>query len=152
MNRILRDEEAVSPVIATILMVAITVVLAATLYMMVGDFGGNTVSELYGSSRADYDESSGRVTIEMRSINSGVDPEDMDIRVIYDRREYFVDAEDVSWTGLVNGQVRSDSAARFFIIDAENSNGETLVVSETNLLERVDLRSDGTSGAIRAYF
>ena len=36
MNRIIRkDEEAVSPVIATILMVAITVVLAAVLYVMV---------------------------------------------------------------------------------------------------------------------
>src|SRR5437870_6643758 len=36
MNRIIRkDEAAVSPVIATILMVAITVVLAAVLYVMV---------------------------------------------------------------------------------------------------------------------
>src|SRR2546425_9193851 len=36
MNHIIRkDEEAVSPVIATILMVAITVVLAAVLYVMV---------------------------------------------------------------------------------------------------------------------
>lgn len=35
-----RDSEAVSPVIATILMVAITVVLAAVLYVMVMGFGG----------------------------------------------------------------------------------------------------------------
>lgn len=34
--------EAVSPVIATILLVGITVVLAATLYVMVFGFGGNT--------------------------------------------------------------------------------------------------------------
>ncbi|MBS3816945.1 MAG: type IV pilin [Candidatus Thermoplasmatota archaeon] len=34
MRRLNRNEEGVSPVIATILMVAITVVLAATLYMM----------------------------------------------------------------------------------------------------------------------
>jgi flagellin-like protein len=34
------EEEGVSPVIATILMVAITVVLAATLYLMVGNMGG----------------------------------------------------------------------------------------------------------------
>jgi flagellin-like protein len=41
-----KDEEAVSPVIATILMVAITVVLAAVLYVMVLGInagGGNTV-------------------------------------------------------------------------------------------------------------
>ena len=39
------DRQAVSPVIATILMVAITVVLAATLYMMIdtGDDGGTAI-------------------------------------------------------------------------------------------------------------
>jgi flagellin-like protein len=36
-----KDKSAVSPVIATILMVAITVVLAAVLYVMVMGFGGN---------------------------------------------------------------------------------------------------------------
>jgi flagellin-like protein len=40
--RIRKDSEAVSPVIATILMVAITVVLAAVLYVMVMGFGGPT--------------------------------------------------------------------------------------------------------------
>ncbi|MCK4366544.1 MAG: type IV pilin [Thermoplasmata archaeon] len=41
-----RNEKAVSPVIATILMVAITVVLAAVLYVMVsGLIGGTTASE-----------------------------------------------------------------------------------------------------------
>ncbi|HII40080.1 MAG TPA: type IV pilin, partial [Thermoplasmata archaeon] len=36
-----KDEQAVSPVIATILMVAITVVLAAVLYVMVSGLIGN---------------------------------------------------------------------------------------------------------------
>jgi flagellin-like protein len=40
--RIRKDSEAVSPVIATILMVAITVVLAAVLYVMVLQFGGTS--------------------------------------------------------------------------------------------------------------
>ena len=44
-----RDEEAVSPVIATILMVAITVVLAAVLYVMVIGFGGGTASTPAGA-------------------------------------------------------------------------------------------------------
>jgi len=39
-----KDAEAVSPVIATILMVAITVVLAAVLYVMVLGFGGGGTS------------------------------------------------------------------------------------------------------------
>ena len=36
------DDEAVSPVIAVILMVAITVVLAATVYVWVSGFGANS--------------------------------------------------------------------------------------------------------------
>ncbi|MGD0818919.1 MAG: archaellin/type IV pilin N-terminal domain-containing protein, partial [Methanomassiliicoccales archaeon] len=39
-----KDKSAVSPVIATILMVAITVVLAAVLYVMVMGFGGGSSS------------------------------------------------------------------------------------------------------------
>ena len=42
-------EEGVSPVIATILMVAITVVLAATLYLMVGNMGGSQNTPVAGS-------------------------------------------------------------------------------------------------------
>ncbi|MFP4143168.1 MAG: archaellin/type IV pilin N-terminal domain-containing protein [Thermoplasmata archaeon] len=51
MIKINRNVEAVSPVIATILMVAITVTLAATLYMMVGDVGGDDITSLRGSFR-----------------------------------------------------------------------------------------------------
>lgn len=39
-ERFARDEHAVSPVIAVILMVAITVVLAATVFVLVSDIGG----------------------------------------------------------------------------------------------------------------
>lgn len=41
-----KDSKGVSPVIATILLVAITVVLAATLYYMVIGFGGDTASNI----------------------------------------------------------------------------------------------------------
>jgi len=44
-----KDSKAVSPVIATILMVAITVVLAAVLYVMVMGFGGPTTQTPTGS-------------------------------------------------------------------------------------------------------
>jgi archaeal type IV pilus assembly protein PilA len=44
-----KDKSAVSPVIATILMVAITVVLAAVLYVMVMGFGGTQTSTPTGS-------------------------------------------------------------------------------------------------------
>ncbi len=42
MKRVWKNKDAVSPVIATILMVAITVVLAAVLYVMVIGMGGDT--------------------------------------------------------------------------------------------------------------
>ncbi len=54
MKNLKRNEEGVSPVIATILMVAITVVLAATLYVMVSDIGGDSdTTEALGGSMDD---------------------------------------------------------------------------------------------------
>lgn len=50
--RIRKDSKAVSPVIATILMVAITVVLAAVLYVMVMGFGGGETQTPIGSFTA----------------------------------------------------------------------------------------------------
>lgn len=44
-----KKEEAVSPIIATILLVAITVVLAATLYITVGHFGTGGSAPMAGS-------------------------------------------------------------------------------------------------------
>ena len=49
MKRIYRKEEGVSPVIATILMGAITVVLAATVYIMVAGMGGTYTNRVMGS-------------------------------------------------------------------------------------------------------
>ena len=40
-RKFINEEEAVSPVIAVILMVAITVVLAATVFVLVNDLGKN---------------------------------------------------------------------------------------------------------------
>ena len=49
MKKVYKKDDAVSPVIATILMVAITVVLAAVLYVMVIGFGGTGGSTPAGS-------------------------------------------------------------------------------------------------------
>ena len=54
-RNVLKNKEAVSPVIATILMVAITVVLAATLYMMLPD-AEETTNPVSGSISAEYEE------------------------------------------------------------------------------------------------
>ena len=47
--RYIRKEKGVSPVIATILMVAITVVLAATVYIMVSGLGTTTTQQITGN-------------------------------------------------------------------------------------------------------
>ncbi|OGS45408.1 MAG: hypothetical protein A3K66_01965 [Euryarchaeota archaeon RBG_16_67_27] len=64
-----KDEQAVSPVIATILMVAITVVLAAVLYVMVsGLLGGQTTNRpvlTFGAAQS----SEGNVSFSIASVS-----------------------------------------------------------------------------------
>ena len=60
MKKIYRKEEGVSPVIATILMVAITVVLAATVYIMVAGLGGTSSTPL--SMNLSYDATGSNAT------------------------------------------------------------------------------------------
>ena len=64
MKRVWKKNDAVSPVIATILMVAITVVLAAVLYVMVIGFGGTGGSTPAGSwtSCAPQSQTTGQLT------------------------------------------------------------------------------------------
>ncbi|MBS3817676.1 MAG: type IV pilin [Candidatus Thermoplasmatota archaeon] len=84
MKRLNRKEEAVSPVIATILMVAITVVLAATLYMMVGDFGGESVEENIGISFEETNTNNQNATVRLRmSTPNSANMEDVSI-VVFD--------------------------------------------------------------------
>ena len=49
LKKSMKNRSAVSPVIATILMVAITVVLAAVLYVMVMGFGDNPANNATGA-------------------------------------------------------------------------------------------------------
>ena len=57
MKKVYRKEEGVSPVIATILMVAITVVLAATVYIMVSGMGAGGTNKLIASLTYDQGQS-----------------------------------------------------------------------------------------------
>src|SRR5207302_11407191 len=74
MKNIRKDEAAVSPVIATILMVAITVVLAAVLYVMVSGLispvGGNKPLVTFSS----VTQSSGNATIGVAGASQAVSP------------------------------------------------------------------------------
>ncbi len=75
-----RNEEAVSPVIATILMVAITVVLAAVLYVMVIGFGGGGQQAPPGTFKPFDVTSNQNVTITFDTFSPA--PKPMDIKVI----------------------------------------------------------------------
>jgi archaeal type IV pilus assembly protein PilA len=68
-RKFVQADEAVSPVIAVILMVAITVVLAATVFVLVSDIGGNTGSAAPSISWAP-DESNDRLGVTTASNNA----------------------------------------------------------------------------------
>ncbi len=76
-----RDEEAVSPVIATILMVAITVVLAAVLYVMVIGMGGGSASTPAGSWNSVAPESQTTAKVVFGAFTVDVKPLDLKIFV-----------------------------------------------------------------------
>ena len=116
MKRLNRDEEAVSPVIATILMVAITVVLAATLYMMVGDIGGEGDTDLVLSVSGEVDED-GVFEVEMdrMSTPSSADPGDVEFTVIDEDEgtEETFTGDDGSWILLDDDDVTTGSEGTF---------------------------------------
>jgi flagellin-like protein len=78
--KIRKDDEAVSPVIATILMVAITVVLAAVLYVMVIGFGGGGSQAPPGNFSPITVTSNTSATLTFGTFNPV--PKPMDIKVI----------------------------------------------------------------------
>jgi len=70
--KIRKDSKAVSPVIATILMVAITVVLAAVLYVMVMGFGGGEAQTPTGSFTTADNKGSGEYWLYVGAITPSV--------------------------------------------------------------------------------
>ncbi len=162
MKRLKRNEEGVSPVIATILMVAITVVLAATLYMMVGDFGGDGDMPLTASiSIDDYETTEDNnnndnhlsgLDIYFSSVSepSSIDVDDLDLRVIYDdegteEAELDID-EDISKIGADGDDIVTGTT-----IFIEDINDDIDDIPEEGL-DRVELRVDGYDGSTSASF
>jgi flagellin-like protein len=68
-RKFVQADEAVSPVIAVILMVAITVVLAATVFVLVSDIGGNTANSAPSISWT-ADEGNDRLTVSTAAQNA----------------------------------------------------------------------------------
>ncbi len=127
MPHLIRNEKAVSPVIAIILMVAITVVLAGTLWLMVVDTGDDVERDMYGNIEVDINENyngdgkieSWDITLETTSIPE-IELYKVDARLIYEDdggnrneitfHEKFDDFhEEASWEGLADGNVQANS-------------------------------------------
>jgi len=142
MERLKRNEEGVSPVIATILMVAITVVLAATLYMMVGDIGGDASTAVAGRI-TDRDIDGNTAQFEFVSLEqpSSAELDDVEITVLDDDGgEIDIDpiGED-DWSLLSGDDPGEVVAGSRFTIEADNLEDE---------IGEVVIRIDGYSGTI----
>jgi flagellin-like protein len=92
-----RSEEGVSPVIATILMVAITVVLAAVLYVMVIQMGNKPPTPPpAGSLQFDVQSSTG-VTITFGAFSPI--PKPMDVKIMITNNSDATDIVDLTFSG-----------------------------------------------------
>ncbi|MFC4542023.1 type IV pilin [Halosolutus amylolyticus] len=81
------EERAVSPVIGVILMVAITVILAAVIAAFVLDLGGSVSQEAQAGVTIEYDNASDEIQVEVTSLGNsdyvvlGSDAEDLNSSV-----------------------------------------------------------------------
>ena len=144
----LRDESAVSPVIATILMVAITVVLAATLYMMLpgADETGTPVSGNISAETRTVNEED-RVIINFNTMGTPSRPD-------WDTLEIYIDGD------LVVGY--SDDDFSFLTADGQVRSGSSLTLTSDITYtgdwewdddpEEVVVFFDGYDGSLRANF
>jgi len=121
MGRLKRSEEAVSPVIAIILMVAITVVLSAALYVMVMNVGDDATYLLVGNIRH-----RGDTEFEFESLEAPKSSvlSDMTITVLNvtgEEETRYGNDETVSWSVLDGGEAASGS--RFDVEGFDNIDG-----------------------------
>jgi flagellin-like protein len=111
------DKEAVSPVIATILMVAITVVLAAVLYMMVmnpDQTEPNVFGNLYYKHDVSSPESGVAVFDLTMSAPSDAKIEDITVKVVSPNQQVVAGAQ-INWTHLVSDEAHIQGGDRLVV-------------------------------------
>ncbi len=142
MRRLKRGESAVSPVIATILMVAITVVLAATLWSMV-EADQDIAREFFGTLReGDRSRKEGWIRVDIVSMSpSRIDLDDVTVR-LYDsgdarvctleggeiENENTEEPYTLRWT-RTNDQISSTSRLRIEGLEGHDFSGYELVIT-----------------------
>ncbi len=126
-----KDTTGVSPIIAVILMVAITVVLAATIYVWVSGFGGGGgTSASVNLAQTDYDATNATnntVNYQVLTATGGLGWEDIKINI---------GGKDV-WTGDATTQVLSGykvtiTSGGISATDGKISAGDTIEIESAN--------------------
>jgi flagellin-like protein len=125
------NNKAVSPVIATILMVAITVVLAAVLYVMVMGFGGEADESPTASLTAATTASAHTEKVTLASISEAMDYENFQVSVVINGIAYAADLASGNLTTALN------PAAGYYVnfvdlaADGQLSAGDYFLVEST---------------------
>ncbi|MFW6141645.1 MAG: archaellin/type IV pilin N-terminal domain-containing protein [Candidatus Saliniplasma sp.] len=148
-RNVLKNEEAVSPVIATILMVAITVVLAATLYMMLPD-AEETTNPVSGTISAEYEEDYGGqdvVIISFDVMGTPRQPEldDLEVNIVGDTQDPV--EEDLSTDDLVDWSYLTEDDT---VVRADSEIVLEWKHAETEEPNRVVIFIDGYDGSLTA--
>ncbi len=153
MKKIIRREEAVSPVIATILMVGITVVLAATLYSMVGDISVGSAKSLTGNV---VHRGNLRFEISSLQIPSSAELSDVTVIALHEDGELEIqgDWEDEQGRNIWNllSDEKVSTSTRFDLnryTDGEHVfDGDSLTYGGSKV-EEVVVRIDGYNGILK---
>ena len=133
------DERAVSPVIGVILMVAITVILAAVIGTFVLGLGDNVQTNVQAGASAQYDRVDGSAggTVDV-TFNSNQNAEDLSVKVQPIN-------SGVTISGDANGTVDASSSKSFNLSDV----GDTLTITEdsdANTTVKLVVTTNGQEG------
>jgi flagellin-like protein len=124
-----KSKEAVSPVIATILMVAITVVLAAVLYVMVMGFGSNPDNNPTASLSKDTTQVAHQEKVMIASISDPQDYSNIKMSLVWNSTSVFTIA-----TGTIVGTPAATGfTVQFFDVanDGKLGNGDYFLITSS---------------------
>ncbi|EMA00359.1 type IV pilin [Haloferax denitrificans] len=138
LNQLFADDDAVSPVIGVILMVAITVILAAVIGTFVLGLGEQTATAPQASFSFDYNQSSADYLNITHESGGAIDSDQLNITTgvsIYGTAEAGSGnaSESRTWTGL-NGDTQTDVTAGTSVTILPSGASETLADQTVRLV------------------
>jgi len=136
------EERAVSPVIGVILMVAITVILAAVIAAFVLDIGPG---EADPGAAISHDQDDNEVTVELQSLDGSADA----VVVVEDEGGEFVEYDDGDTALTVSGQEETFGGEENGNADVSGGTIQAISVSDTDELDgEIDNIDDVDNNAI----